>query len=165
MDVYAMLSEVSVTAEPIDVADVRTYLSLRDEDVYDDAFLHDAIREARAVIEQSIGRFLCEATAVAMSFAPGEVDVRLRGPITDILSVTASSGEDVPYQIVGPWTLRVTASDTESVTVRYRSRGLPLDPGLRGILLAVIKRRYERAERLLSDDILTALEPYRVPNI
>lgn len=167
MECYAMLTEVSVTAEPLDIADVKNYLSLRDSETHDDAFLSDAIRECRSVIEQSTGRFLCEAAAKAVAYASDISDIRLRGPITDVLSAVASpSGESLDHRVVGPCTIRVEPPPgTDSVTVSYRSRGLPLDPGLRGILLATIKRRYERQERLLSDDISAALAPYMQPNI
>lgn len=158
----AHINSVTIISEPLDIPDVKASLSLRWEAENDDAYLDVAISEGRAVIEDLIGAWCASVQVVADAiYCDKDPITTMRGPITSIVSVQAETGTPTA-EIIAPDAVMLSGiEDGTKVTITYASDPLPLNPALRGILLTVIRRIYDRQDVILTNDMLLRLRPYR----
>ena len=174
-------------AEPIDLPDVRSYLSMVPDDTSEDPILTDAISFCRDRLESVLPYYLAERE---VSVSKGlcswgllpEVDIPLRGPVLEVLRVRVvlKGGAELDASPERWWcfdgvihvNVRGAVSDSDEpgaspagVTVDYRA-GSHCPPVVKNALLMMIRNRYERRdEDPLTDAIMTSIYSETRPNI
>lgn len=144
--------------EPLDLEDVKSYMSIREEDTTQDAFLQDAIPMCRATLEQHLPFYVITGTVRAFAtFKPSQMSdktiIKVKGPIsplTQTVTATAKQMEDeavsVTVSIIDQETVSVDLSgfdDMTRVDITYHV-GSAVDQRVRAILLTMIRNRYDR---------------------
>ena len=139
--------------EPLDLADVKSYMSIREEDTSQDAFLQDAIPMCRSTLEQHLPWYVITGTVRARCIirpVSDKVLIAVKGPIQTVTTATLTplDGESV--------TVAVTVADEEHITVDMSGYtdmmrfditytvGSAVDQRVRAILLTMIRNRYDR---------------------
>lgn len=173
-------------SEPIDLADVRSYLAMDDDDQTQDAILSECISFCRDRLEAVLPYYLAERdvsesrTLCSWCLVP-EVDMPLRGPVLDIreirLTLCDSTEAVVPrdaYRLFdGMLTVSVRMALRElgiearpiGLTVDYRA-GAHVPPVVKNALLIMIRNRYERRdEDPLTDAVMSSVYSETRPNI
>lgn len=147
------VTAIPSVSEPIDLADVRSYLSMREEDTTDDALLSSAISFCRDRLEQILPYSLAcmERTLTVRSYS--ETAFELRGPVTAVCAVEIV-GADTMALTVDQWRQsgEVVIIDGSAlpcgpfiVRITYQT-GVHCPPVVRNALLMMVKNRYERRD-------------------
>lgn len=152
--------------EPIDLPDLRSYLSMEPDDTSEDPFLTDAISFCRDRLESILPYFLAERDVTASKELCSWclmplVDIPLRGPVLEIqrVAVVMSDRTEMTcpdkswYLFDGMFTLdlreALADADTDAkpvgVTVEYHA-GSHVPPVVRNALLMMVRNRYERRD-------------------
>lgn len=79
--------------EPIDLTDVRAFLSMAETDTTQDVLLSTLITNCRASMEQYLPFFVAPRPMVSLVIDTPIVD--LRGPVESLTSVTTEAGVDI----------------------------------------------------------------------
>lgn len=172
-------------AEPIDLADVRSYLQMEPDDTSCDPILTDSIAYCRdrleAVLPYSLAERDMSATeAVGRGLLRSEMCMALRGPVLWVSAVTirlrggadAVAPEDSWYVFddVLHLDLRSALADVEDavpvgVVCEYRA-GAHVPPVVKNALLMMVRNRYQRLdEDPLTDQIMRMIHSETRPNI
>lgn len=176
-------------AEPIDLPDVRSYLSMVPDDTSEDPILTDAISFCRDRLESVLPYYLAEReVSVSKSLCTWgllpEVDMPLKGPVLEIMRVRvvlrggieldASPERWWCFQDVVHVNVRgvvmdrdpeVTETTPVGVVVDYRA-GSHCPPVVKNALLMMVRNRYERRdEDPLTDAVMASVYQETRPNI
>lgn len=177
---------MTVTSEPIDLADVRSYLAMDDDDQTQDAILSECISFCRDRLEAVLPYYLAErdvseSRALCSWCLVPEVDIPLRGPVLEIqevrLTLRDSTEAVVPRDVWrlfdGVLTVSVRMALRElriestpiGLTVDYRA-GAHVPPVVKNALLTMVRSRYERRdEDPLTDGVMSSIYAETRPNI
>lgn len=172
--------------EPIDLPDLRSYLSMEPDDTSEDPFLTDAISFCRDRLESALPYYIAERdVSVSKSLCTWalmpETMIPLKGPVLEVLrvSVVLSDGssltcpDDSWFIFDGVLTLdlrkALAETDTDAkpvgVTVDYHA-GSHVPPVVRNALLMMVRNRYERRdEDPMTDSIQSMIYPETRINI
>ena len=173
-------------AEPVDLADVRSYLAMEPDDETEDPLLSDCIAFCRDRLESVLPYWLAEREVTVhrrlCSWGlPQTVSMELRGPVLGIERVSLAMRDrtslEVPakawFEFDGELSvdLRCALCDLDprpvpvGMTVEYRA-GAHVPPLVKNALLMMIRNRYERRdEDPLTDAIMSMVYPETRPNI
>lgn len=173
-------------AEPIDLPDVRSYLSMDSTDETVDALLTDAISFCRDRLESVLPYHLAEremvvSQALCTWCLPSTMTMELKGPVLSVDDVTLATREGVDVEVPAScWFtfdgrltvgLRASLSGIDprpvpiGITVRYRT-GAHVPPLVKNALLMMVKNRYERRdEDPLTDAVMSSVYTETRPNI
>lgn len=177
---------MTATTEPIDLPDLRSYLSMEPQDTSEDAFLTDAITFCRDRLESVLPYYLAERDVevskrlCSWCLMP-TVDIELRGPVLEVMDVAialcdgteARCPDESWYFFDGRLALDLQEGlrsvDTDAravgVTVRYHA-GSHMPPVVRNALLMMVRNRYERRdEDPLTDAVMASVYQETRPNI
>ena len=177
---------MTAITEPIDLPDLRSYLSMEPQDTSEDAFLTDAISFCRDRLEAVLPYHLAERDVsitkklCSWCLMP-TVDIGLKGPVLEVLDVTITLNDGTEahcpdeswYVFSDELTLNLqrslqdvcTGTRPVGVTVRYHA-GSHMPPVVRNALLMMVRNRYERRdEDPLTDEIWSMVRPEARVNI
>ena len=138
--------------EPLDLEDVKSYLSIRADDTSQDAFLQDAIPMCRATLEQHLPWYVITGTVRARCLIKGSGDIviTVKGPIRSVTSATLTAiGEDaesITASIIDEEHIQITVpahADPIRFDITY-TVGSAIDQRVRTILLTMVHNRYDR---------------------
>lgn len=173
-------------AEPIDLPDVRSYLSMVPDDTSEDPLLTDAIAFCRDRLESVLPYYLAEREVTVSKelctwgLLP-DVSIPLKGPVLEVerVRITFRDGSDATapaeswYVFGGKLHLALREAldlmEAEvapiGVTVEYRA-GSHCPPVVKNALLMMVRNRYERRdEDPLTDAVMSSIYPETRPNI
>lgn len=163
--------------EPLDLADVKSFLSIRDDDTSQDPFLQSSITMCRAILERLLPEYIITGTVKASALLRPTIltertVIYVKGPIRSIKTVTATvfGGEsaEVTASILDDSHIIVDLSEfTEAVRVQVTYVvGSSIDYGLRAALLTMIRNRYDRRnEDPYTEEVRRMAYPYMRINI
>ena len=138
--------------EPLDLEDVKSFLSIREQDTSQDAFLRDAIPMCRATLEQHLPQYILTGTVKARCLikGSGEYIITVKGPVRTITTATLTGigeqSETVTATIIDEEHVRITVP-THTEPVRFDityTVGSAIDQRVRTILLTMVHNRYDR---------------------
>lgn len=142
--------------EPIDLPDVKSYLSIRENDISQDAFLRDSIPMCRAILEQHLPEYMItgqvKARVLVKSTASGsKTIIKVKGPVKTVTSCAVTPfGSETPVSvqaaIVDDETIMADLSafrENVRIDITYTVGSAP-DPRARAALLTMIRNRYDR---------------------
>jgi len=142
--------------EPIDLPDVKSYLSIRENDTSQDAFLRDSIPMCRAILEQHLPEYMITAQVRARVLAKpialgSRTIIKVKGPVKTLIScaVTPFGSETPEYaqiSIIDDETIMADLSEFHEnvrIDLVYTVGSVP-DPRARAALLTMIRNRYDR---------------------
>jgi len=164
----------SSVIEPLDLADVKSYLSIRSADTSQDAFLQEAITMCRATMEPHLPYYILTGTVKARTIITtprghdDKVIIAIKGPIRTITSATVTpleeASETVEASIVDECHIIVDLSAYRHQTVRFDityTVGSAVDYGLRTALLTMVHNRYDRRyEDPYTEEVRRMVYPY-----
>ena len=173
-------------AEPIDLPDVRSYLSMVPDDTSEDPILTDAIAFCRDRLESVLPYYLAEReVTVSRELCTWgllqNISIPLKGPVLEVgrVRITFRDGteETAPaeswYLFGGKLHLDIRMAialmEAETspigVTVEYRA-GSHCPPVVKNALLMMVRNRYERRdEDPLTDAVMSSVYSETRPNI
>lgn len=162
--------------EPLDLPDVKSYLSMRDDDEVSDPFLRESITVARSMLENILPFFICQGTVSADCYpshaVSGKQKIAVKGLLDDIIEVTAMregrDEETFEGRIITPELIEVDLGEEEFdwIHIRYTVKPDLLDATLYNALLVMIRNRYDRrTENPLTEEVRQMIAPYIRVNI
>lgn len=162
-------------AEPLDLADVRSYLSMDSDDTSCDPILAEALAFCRDRLESVLPYYLAEreiTRSIRISRSAGRFSVLLKGPVVEIIQVSVvfpGYSEDVEpsgwFCFEEELSIEDVPSDAVGVVVRYHA-GAHVPPRVKNVLLMMVRNRYERRdEDPLTEAVMSAIYMETRPNI
>lgn len=125
--------------EPIDLTDVRAFLSMSATDTSEDALLSLLISQCRARLEQYVPFFLAERDAeIGVLESP---DVCLRGPVQELTKVTTEDGTDITAECELDGHVLYLPPVAGWVRVEYRT-GAFVPPEVQTALLVMVRNLF-----------------------
>lgn len=133
-------------AEPVTLAEARSYCRIHADDGDDDAHVSGLIATARDFIERRTGRALGVQAWRERRTVPPDGVVRLfKAPIVEVLSADVG-GEPASFSLAPGNRLRLEGAAGEVVVVEYRAGWATIPPAARLALLALVAHWYDRRE-------------------
>ena len=176
--IAAVLGVPSAVIEPLDLADAKSYLSIRDTDTSQDAFLTETITMVRSMAEAYLHRYVITGTVqsrivLAIQDMSSATVIRVKGPVRAVTSVTVTPPGGTSVSVDGAMMDedRVVAdlSDIDMAVARIDityTVGSAVEYGIRTALLTMVRNRYDRrTEDPMTDDVMRMLRPYMRINI
>ena len=151
------------TVEPIDLTDVRSFLSMSTTDTSEDVLLTLLISQCRARLEQYLAFFVAEQDCEA-----GVKDIRvvdLRGPVQHLTAVTTEDGEDITSLCILEGHTLTLPDYSGWVRIEYRS-GAFVPPAVQTALLVMVRNMYvDRTADPITPEVLHIVSDWMEVNV
>ena len=151
------------TVEPVDLTDVRAFLSMSPTDTSEDVLLKLLISQCRARMEEYLGFFVAEQNCeVGVN---GLTMVELRGPVQNLDIVETEDGTDITNQcVLRGHTLYLPPTDGW-IRIEYRS-GAFVPTSVQTALLIMVRNLFtDRTSDPMTNEVLHLIGDFVEVNV
>lgn len=151
------------TVEPVDLTDVRAFLSMSPTDTSEDVLLKLLISQCRARMEEYLGFFVAEQNCeVGVN---GLTMVELRGPVQNLDIVETEDGTDITNQcVLRGHTLYLPPTDGW-IRIEYRS-GAFVPTSVQTALLIMVRNLFtDRTSDPMTNEVLHLIGEFVEVNV
>lgn len=152
--------------EPLDLSDVRAFLSMSVKDTAEDHLLSNLISQSRAILEPWVPFWLAVRQTKRVLFAFPDSTILLKGPLQSIDKVQDAHGSDITSEcVLRGIVLSVPRGTLSPCTVEFTTGAYVPEP-IQAALLIMVRNLYvDRTADPMTAEVHSIINDFLEPNI